>query len=128
MQLPPMLRAVQQQQQLQQMLDGAAVEEVKQQQPEVSLSEIGYDLIDLAGDQFKKVAPLVNKTLEWAWFPLVLYYGLKKGTHKFYPGDAANVPEDMEGVPMERSASWTDAVPFVGSHGSSQGGMILPDH
>ena len=121
MQLPPMLRAVQQQQQQQQLQSQQLIEE---QQPQISLTEIGYDLIDLAGNQFKKVAPYVNKTLEWGWFPLVIYYGLKQGTHKFYPADTSNMPEEMQDCPVERIASWTDAVPFIGSHGSPQSGIL----
>ena len=66
MQLPPMLRAVQQQQQQQQLLQQQYVEQEKK--AEISLSDIGYDLIDLAGEKFKKVAPYVNKTLEWGGF------------------------------------------------------------
>ena len=118
-----MLRAVQEQQQQQQQLQGSQViaEEKKQ---EVSLSDIGYDLIDAAGNQMKKVAPYVNKTLQWSWFPLVMYYGLKQGTHKFYPADTSNLPEEMQDMPMERGASWTDAIPLVGSHGSPQGGLL----
>ena len=124
MQLPPMLRAVQQQQQQQQLLEQQQYMQEEEKKPEISLSDIGYDLIDLAGEKFKKVAPYVNKTLEWGWFPLVLYYGLKQGTHKFYPADTTNIPEDMQDCPMERIASWTDAVPFIGSHGSSRPGLL----
>eukprot|EP00485_Elphidium_margaritaceum_P003553 CAMPEP_0202696598 /NCGR_PEP_ID=MMETSP1385-20130828/9890_1 /ASSEMBLY_ACC=CAM_ASM_000861 /TAXON_ID=933848 /ORGANISM="Elphidium margaritaceum" /LENGTH=125 /DNA_ID=CAMNT_0049352801 /DNA_START=72 /DNA_END=449 /DNA_ORIENTATION=- len=122
MQLPPMLRAVQhqQQQQLLRQQQQGQNEEEKQ----ISLSDIGYDLIDLAGNQFKKVAPYVNKTLEWGWFPLVIAIGLRQGTHKFYPSDTANVPDDMRDMPMERNASWTDAIPLVGSHGSSKPGIL----
>ena len=62
--------------------------------------------------------------MEWGWFPLVMYYGLKQGTHKFYPSDVSNLPEEMQDCPMERNASWTDAIPFIGSHGSSQSGIL----
>eukprot|EP01084_Bolivina_argentea_P098050 176248_1 len=125
MELPPMLRAVQQQQQQQQFQQQRQnPQEVKEEKKEaqVSLSDSGYDLVDYCGNQFKKVAPYVNKTLEWGWFPLVLYYGLRQGTHKFYPSDTTNLPDDMQDCPMERSASWTDAIPFIGSHGSAQSG------
>eukprot|EP01084_Bolivina_argentea_P053606 98407_1 len=120
MQLPPMLRAVQEQQQQQQLM----AQRFQEEKQEVSVSDAAYDLIDLAGDQFKKIAPYVNKTLEWGWFPLVLYYGLRQGTHKFYPADTSNLPEEMKDVPMERTACWTDAVPLIGSHGAAKSGIM----
>mmetsp|Transcript_64912 Transcript_64912/g.103316 ORF Transcript_64912/g.103316 Transcript_64912/m.103316 type:complete len:126 (-) Transcript_64912:31-408(-) len=123
MQLPPMLRAVHQQQQQQQQLLQQQQEEMRAAQQQ-SLADMGYDLIDACGEQFRKVAPYVNKTLEWGWFPLVLYYGLKQGTHKYYAADTSNLPEEMQDTPMERNAAWSDCVPFVGSHGSPKTGIL----
>ena len=86
-----------------------------------------YDTIDYCGNKFKKVAPYVNKTLQYGWVPLVVYFGLKQGTHKYYPSSDTNLPVDMMDQQLERLPSWTDAIPIIGSHGSPKSGLF-PSH
>ncbi|ETO00578.1 hypothetical protein RFI_36861 [Reticulomyxa filosa] len=59
----------------------------------------GYEVIDACGNQFKKIAPYVNKALTWGWIPLCVYFGLKQGTHKYYPSeDEHNSKESQVGL------------------------------
>lgn len=83
-----------------------------------------YGTIDYCGKKFGKVAPYVNKTLQYGWVPLVVYFGLKQGTHKYYPTDESKIPADMMDQQLERVASWTDAIPLIGSHGSPKAGLL----
>ena len=100
---------------------------LQQHKQRQSLSDHGYDIIDSIGKNFKKVAPAVNKALEYGWMPLVIFYGLRQGTHKFYPNDTSHLPDDLKDVPMERLPSFTDAIPFFGSHGCEKCGILPSD-
>jgi len=84
----------------------------------------GYQVIDNCGNHFKKIAPYVNKALTWGWIPICVYFGLKQGTHKYYPNEDMNLPDQSVGTQLERKPSWTDIVPLLGSAGSSQSGLL----
>ncbi|ETO12241.1 hypothetical protein RFI_25135 [Reticulomyxa filosa] len=105
-------------------------EEPKENEEKSKLKDImdeipnGYEVIDACGSQFKKIAPYVNKALTWGWIPLCVYFGLKQGTHKYYPSEDLRLPEELAGTQFERKPSWTDTVPFIGSAGSGQSGLF----
>lgn len=117
--LPPMLQNVHQRHRL-----NMQAQQEEEKVNSRSLTDVGYDMIDSMGVKFRKVAPYINKTLEWSWIPFVIYYGLKQGTHKYYPSDPSQMPVDVQDMRLERPASWTDVVPFFGSHGAPQPGLL----
>ena len=104
----------------------------QQQQETISLNDIAngisnayYDGIDYIGQKIKKAAPLINTTLKYSWIPVVVYMGLKQGTHKYYSDDKIHIGDSIgNDVAFERKASWTDTIPIIGSHGASKPGLF----
>ena len=89
-----------------------------------NLDEIAFNTIDYVKPKFTTVAPYINKVLGYSWIPVVIYYGLKQGTHKYYPGDDIDLPSDLQDTQLDRAPSWTDLLPFVGSAGCQNSGLF----
>merc|ERR1719427_762798 len=56
-----------------------------------------------------------EQTLMYTWAPIVIYFGLKIGTHKFIREPSNGKPSMQPPQPLERKAVWTDVIPFIGS-------------